>query len=262
MTTYNNIAVEKDGRGVATISLARPQRRNAMNAEMLDELLHVAHELDAASDIRCIVLTGQGALFCSGGDLSYMRQQIDADRDGRLNEARRLARLLTALNTLGKPLIGRINGGALGGGLGLVSVCDVAITTDNAEFGFTETRLGLAPATIGPFVVARMGETKARRVFMSGRIFSGAEAATLDLVARSVTADQLDAAVEAEAAPYLRVAPGAAAAAKRLCRRLGAKIDAATLEAAMNVLADAWEGEEALHGIDSFLAKRPPRWAG
>ena len=161
---------------------------------------------------------------------------------------------------MSKPLVGRINGGAMGGGLGLVAICDIAVTTEEAEFGFTETRLGLVPATIGPFVVARMGEAKARRVFMSGRVFSGAEAARLDLVALAVPASELDAAVEAEVAPYLSVAPGAVAAAKRLCRRLGPQIGGETLEAAMGVLADVWESEEARHGIDSFLAKRPPLW--
>jgi methylglutaconyl-CoA hydratase len=261
MTDYANITLDIDARGVATLALARPQRRNAMTGEMLDELGRAAAALEGASDVRCVVLTGTGAMFCSGGDLSGMRQNIDGDREGRIREARRLARALVALNDLGKPVVGRINGGALGGGLGLVAVCDVAVTSEDAEFGFTETRLGLVPATIGPFVVARMGETKARRVFMSGRVFKGVEAATLDLVARAVPADALDAAVEAEVAPYLKVAPGAVAAAKRLVRKLGAPFDKARLEMAMGVLADAWEGEEALHGIESFLAKRPPRWA-
>lgn len=261
MSAYLTISVETDARGVATIELARPERRNAITGEMLDELVRASGELENAAQVRCVVLTGQGAMFCAGADLAGMRRQIDGGREARLAEARRMAHALSALNNLGKPLIGRINGGALGGGLGFVSVCDVAVTAEDAQFGFTETRLGLVPATIGPFVIARMGETKARRVFMSGRVFNGAEAERLDLVARAVPVADLDAAVEVEVAPYLKVAPAAVAAAKRLCRKLGAKLEEPTLAAAMNVLADAWEGEEALHGIESFLAKRPPRWA-
>ena len=146
-------------------------------------------------------------------------------------------------------------------GLGLVSVCDVAVGAESAEFGFTETRLGLIPATIGPFVIARMGEAKARRVFMSGRIFSAAEAVALDLIARAVPDAELDAAIESESAPYLMAAPGAVASAKKLCRFLGARVDDAVLETAISYLADAWESEEARQGIDAFLAKQPPRWA-
>ena len=134
------------------------------------------------------------------------------------------------------------------------------VASETADFGFTETRLGLVPATIGPFVIARMGE-RARRVFMSGRIFKGPEAVELGLAARAVSEDQLDAAVAAEVAPYLSVAPGAVRAAKRLCRSLSDSIDEATIEAAIPYLADAWESEEAQHGIECFLAKRRPRWA-
>ena len=261
MSDYKTITANVGARGVAIVALARPEKRNAMTGEMVEELADAAHRLEQAKDVRCVVLTGQGRHFCAGGDLSYMRAQIDADRELRLGLARRLASLLSAFNDLNKPLIGRINGGALGGGLGLVCVCDVAVAAESAEFGFTETRLGLVPATIGPFVIARMGEAKARRVFMSGRIFSASEAVELDLIARAVPDAELDAAIEAEIAPYLMVAPGAVASAKKLCRAFGARIDDAHIESAIACLADAWESEEARHGIDAFLAKQSPRWA-
>ena len=259
--SWRSIALDVDARGVATLSLARPEKRNALNAEMLDEMIEAAARLDAEPSVRCVVLTGQGSHFCSGGDLSSMRQQIEGTREQRLEQARRLARALSAINDLGKPVIGRVQGGALGGGIGFVAVCDVVLTTDTTDFGFTETRLGLVPATIGPYVIARMGEPHARRVFMSGRLFKGAEAVELGLAARSVGDADLDATVEAEVAPYLGVAPGAVRSAKRLCRSLGPRIDEATIEAAIVHLADAWESEEARHGIDCFLTKRTPRWA-
>lgn len=261
MSDYSTLTLNIDGSGVATLALARPDKRNAISGTMLDELMEVLSALEADETVRAVILTGEGSHFCAGGDLAYMRQQIDSDREGRLAEARKLARVLTKLNDLSKPVIGRINGSALGGGLGLIAACDVAIAVQGAEFGFTETRLGLLPATIGPYVMARMGEAKARRVFMSGRLFSANEAVNLDLVARAVPAESLDQAVEAEVAPYLSAAPKAVAAAKRLARSFGPAIDEAVIERVIASLADAWEGEEALHGIESFLAKRSPRWA-
>ena len=152
-------------------------------------------------------------------------------------------------------------GPGFGGGVGLACVCDVTLAAEDTRFGLTETRLGLIPATIGPYVLARMGEGRARRVFMSARIFGAAEAAELGIVAKAVPADGLDAAVEAEIAPYLSVAPGAVGAAKALARSLGPRIDAAVIDDTIRRLADVWETEEARHGIAAFLDKTSPRWA-
>jgi methylglutaconyl-CoA hydratase len=189
-----------------------------------------------------------------------MRAQFDATRAGRIAEARRLAGMLQALNTLCKPLIGRINGAAYGGGIGLVAVCDSAVAVDSARFGLTETRLGLIPATISPYVMARVGE-RLRGVFLSARIFDAAEAQTLGLVAQVASPEALDAAVEAEITPYFATAPAAVAAAKRLARSLGPRIDAEVIEATIARLADAWETPEAQAGITAFLEKRPAPWA-
>jgi methylglutaconyl-CoA hydratase len=191
-----------------------------------------------------------------------MRQQAEATREQRLEQARNLARTLQALNDLPKPLIGRINGQAFGGGLGLISVCDVAIAAESAKFGFTEVRLGIVPATISPFVLARMGEGRARRVFMSGRIFDAHEAQELGLVTRVVPTEQLANAMEAEIRPYRAASPQAVATAKRLARRLGPVIDDAVTEATIAALADAWESADAAEGIAAFFDKRKPRWQG
>jgi methylglutaconyl-CoA hydratase len=257
---FEAIRVETDGRGVATVTLDRPEKHNAMSAAMLAELTDAAAVLGADPAVRAVVLTGAGRSFCAGGDLGWMMAQIEADRAGRMAEARRLAGTLRALNEMPRPLIGRIQGNAFGGGLGLIAVCDVAVAADGARFGLTETRLGLIPATIGPYVLARMGEGKARRVFMSARLFGAAEAVALDLLARAVPAEALDAAVEAEVAPYLSVAPGAVGRAKALARFLGPRIDDAVIEATIVRLADAWEAPEAREGIAAFLEKRQPPW--
>jgi len=171
-----------------------------------------------------------------------------------------LAMALFKLNTLPKPLIGRVQGNAFGGGIGLMSVCDAAVGVAGARFGLTETRLGLIPATISPYVLARMGEDKARRVFMSARLFEAEEAKDLNLLARVVQADDLDAAVEAEVLPYLSTAPGAVAAAKALARSLGPQITPEVIDATIERLVDCWEGDEARDGIAAFFEKRKPRW--
>lgn len=142
----------------------------------------------------------------------------------------------------------------------MACVCDVAIADTPTKFGLTETRLGLIPATIGPYVLARLGEGKARRIFMSARVFGAQEAAELGIVARAVAPDALDAAIEAEVAPYLSVAPEAVGAAKALARALGPRIDAQVIDDTIRRLADTWEGEEAAHGIAAFLDKTPARW--
>ncbi len=207
-----------------------------------------------------MVLTGAGKSFCAGGDLEWMRAQFAADRKGRMAEAQRLAGMLQALNTLSKPLIGRVAGAAYGGGVGLMAVCDSVVAADTARFGLTETRLGLIPATISPYVLARIGEGKARGVFISGRVFDAAEAVMLGLVTRAVAPEALDAALEAEIAPYFAAAPAAVAAAKALARSLGPRIDAEVIEATIARLADTWETPEAQEGVTAFLEKRPAAW--
>jgi methylglutaconyl-CoA hydratase len=257
---FETIRLATDDRGVATLTLARPERHNAMSAAMIGELAQAAALLGDDPAVRVVVIAAEGESFCAGADLGWMKEQFAAPRTQRIEEARRLARMLNALYSLPKPLIGRVQGQAFGGGIGMISVCDVAIAASSARFALTETRLGLIPATIGPYVVARIGHAEARRVFMSGRFFDAAEAAALGLVNAAVDAGQLDAAIEAEVTPYLVAAPGAVAAAKDLLRRLGPKIDDAVIETTIARLADIWETPEAREGVAAFFEKRPPQW--
>lgn len=254
------ISIEIDVRGVATLTLDRPDQHNVLSAEMIAELTRAAADLGANDVVRVVLLTGAGKSFCAGGDLSWMREQMAADRAQRMREARKLAEMLQALNTMPKPLIGRVNGQAFGGGVGLMSVCDVVITVDNVRFGLTETRLGLIPATISPYVVARMGERFARRVMMSGRKFGAAEAKEMGLISRFVMEEYLDKAVEIEVLPYLTAAPQAVANTKALVQRLGPVIDDAVIDMTIEALADTWEGAEAAEGIAAFFEKRRPDW--
>ncbi|HUF87818.1 MAG TPA: crotonase/enoyl-CoA hydratase family protein [Thermohalobaculum sp.] len=260
--SYETISISRDARGVATLTLNRPEKHNAMNARLIAELAAAAAALGADAALRAVVLTGAGKSFSAGADLNWMREQTQATREERIEQASGLARALKALNELPKPLIGRINGQAYGGGMGLMAVCDVAVAAHGAKFGFTEARLGLIPATISPYVVARMGLARAREVFASARLFEAEEAVRLGLAARAVAADDLDAAVEAEITPYLAAAPGAVAASKALLFRLRPTADDATIALTAGLLADQWESEEARTGIAAFLERRPMPWAG
>ena len=171
---YDTLTLTRDDRGVATLTLNRPEKHNAMSGQMLQELQDAARALAADRSVRVVVLTGAGKSFCAGGDLAWMQAQMDADAETRAREARVLAEMLNLLNTLPQPLIGRLQGNAFGGGVGMASVCDVAIGVDSLKMGLTETRLGLIPATIGPYVIARMvrrarGASLCRRGFLMRR---------------------------------------------------------------------------------------------
>jgi methylglutaconyl-CoA hydratase len=258
--TWQTLDIRSDPRGVVYLTLNTPERRNVLSPAMVAELTDVARGIGRDPATRAVVLAGAGRIFCAGGDLDWMKAQIEADRPQRLREARKLAEMLQALNEMPAPLVGRLHGGAFGGGIGMACVCDVALAARGTRFCFSETRLGIIPATIAPYVLARMGEGRARRVFMSARSFEADEAQDLGLVAHVVEEAELDAAVEAEVKPYLSVAPTAAAAAKSLARALGPRIDEAVIDDSVRRLADIWESESAILGIRAFLEKRPPPW--
>ena len=257
---FETLKIDVDARGVATLTLNREAKHNALSAVMLAELTQAAADLGDDDNVRVVVLTGTGKSFCAGGDLEWMREQMQADPETRAKEASKLAFMLQALNAMPKPMIGALQGNAFGGGVGMAAVCDVAIGINSLKMGLTETRLGIIPATIGPYVVSRMGEGRARRVFMSSRIFDAAEAVELGLLARAVPAEQFAEAVEAEVLPYLSCAPGAVAAAKALARRLGPRIDEGTIEITIEALKTRWETDEAAEGIGAFFDKRKASW--
>jgi len=231
-----------------------------MSGQMIAELTQAAKALAKDQAVRVVVLAARGKSFCAGADLGWMRDQFNAPPEERRIEATKLAHMLQALNTLPKPLIGRVHGNAFGGGVGMMCVCDMAIGVTGAQFGLTETKLGVTPATISPYVIARMGEAKARRVFMSSRRFDAGEAVALNLLASVVEPDQLDAAVEVEIAAYLQCAPGAVAAAKALARSLGPVIDETVIDMSVASLVDRWGSQEIKEGLAAFFEKRDANW--
>jgi len=258
--SFESLLLAVEDRGVARMTLNRPKTHNALNAELIDDLHRAADWLSTAKGIRALVLTGAGKTFCAGGDLQWMKQNITRTRAERVAESSTLAHMLCALNALPMPVIGRINGPAYGGGVGMISVCDIAIAVDTGLYSLTEVRLGLLPANIAPYVVARMGEANARRTFLTGHRMTATEARRLGLVSEVVTREQLDAAVERELADLLQCAAGAVAATKKLISYVNSHDLQSSITYAVDELANAWETDNGREGIDAFFSRRSPAW--
>ncbi len=260
MSDYQTIRLQHATDGISTLTLYRAEKHNALNAQMIQEIRLAVAEIESDSSVRVVILAGEGKSFCAGGDLGWMREQADKDREGKMAESSQLALMLRDLDNLSKPLIGRIHGSAYGGGVGMMSVCDLVIANNTIRMGLTETKLGLIPATIGPYVVRRMGEGAARQVFMNGALFDAQRGLQLGLISLVCSPEDLDNTVQKQARYYLQCAPGAVADAKALCQTLARKSDTDQLEYTANQLADRWETTEARDGIGSFFERTTPPW--
>ena len=259
--TLEAVTISTDARGVATVTLNRPEKHNALNAALIADLRHAAAVLGADDNVRIVVLTGaECGSFCAGGDFNWFKSMADADRNTRRNGSRELARMFADLDRLPKPLIGRINGSAYGGGTGMISVCDYSIGAIGARFGLTEVRLGLIPANISSYVVKRIGEPNARAVMLSGALFDTDRAVQIGLLTEAVAADDLDARVEKIVTDHLEAAPGAVAMTKELISFVSTHGYDDNLLYTGDRLADAWEADEGAAGIAAFLGKTTPPW--
>ena len=261
MAEHASVDLIVDRRGVATVKLNRPDKRNAMSGKMIRELAYAAWQLDSDASVRVVILAANGTVFCAGADLGWMKAQFEATPEGRKNEALHLAAMLDAWNRLSRPVIARVHGSAFGGGIGLMAVADVVFVNRDAEFSLTETRLGLIPATISPYVFSRIGETGARRTFLSGKRFNGGEAVRLGLASQALAIEDLDQAVEEEVDALLNCAPGAVADAKSLIRLLAGNSGCVSDQSTADRLVARWESAEAREGIASFFERRRPAWA-
>ena len=259
MAEFSTIRVDTDARGVATITMDRPEVRNAFDDTLIAELAAAAQALGSDDSVRVVVLTGAGKIFSAGADLNWMRSMKEWTFDQNVADSTRMNGMFRALYDLPKPLVGRINGHALGGGTGLTAVCDIAIAVEGATFGFTEVVLGLAPAVISPYVVRKVGRSFARAVFVTGERFDAARALTAGLVHEVVTPEDLDTAVEQAVGRCLKAGPIAAAAAKQLPDLALRPLDEATSET-VKVIAGLRVGDEGQEGMSAFFEKRPPAW--
>ena len=257
---FETITIDRDIRGIARLTLNRPEKHNTLSARMIAELTEAAARLGTDPEVRVVVLAAAGASFCAGGDLDWMKAQIAGGSVVRREGATALAMMLYALDTMPKPLIGRIHGPAYGGGVGIMSVCDLAIGTEGTSFGLTETKLGLIPATISPYVIARIGVTAARRHMLASRLFPADEAHRIGLLSSLAAAEELDSAVAAEVEPFLACAPGAVADAKALIRQVAPAPDRALIDTTVGLLVRRWESAESAEGIAAFFEKRKPAW--
>lgn len=254
------IEFERRGRA-AWVWLNRPALHNALNEELIRELTLVVRGLGDDPAFRVIVLSGRGRSFCAGGDIGSMKEQGAASATANRDSARELADLFHAIASSPKPTIARVNGSAIGGGLGLVSACDIAIAAAEAKFAASEVRLGLIPATIGPYVVRAIGARWARRLFQTAERITAAQAEKIGLVHELVEADQLDARVEAIVNDLLAGAPGAQKAAKDLIDTVAERaITAELIEYTAERIAVIRSQDEAKEGLSAFLEKRKPRW--
>ena len=245
---------------VATIALARPEARNALNAALVQELTRCFEELAEEERVRIVVLTGEGPTFCAGADIGYMRDTAGFSYEENLADARRLAEMFQAVDDLPKPVVAKVRGAAIGGGVGLVAVTDVAVAEEGTRFAFSEVRLGIAPATIAPFVVRRIGHSRARALFLTGERFDADRAREIGLAHGVVPEGELDAAVQEMVAQLLQGGPAAQAAIKELLRQIEATEPMEALGIMTQLIAELRVGEEGQEGLGAFLEKREPYW--
>jgi methylglutaconyl-CoA hydratase len=257
-----NLLIQTDERGVATLTMNRPDVHNAFDDATIMQLYDAFGRLADDDAVRVLVLTGAGKSFSAGADLKWMRAMAGYSREENLADAGRLADMLYALDMMPKPTVARVNGAALGGAVGLVGACDIAIAAEHAIFGVTEVRLGLIPSVISPYVARAIGPRHARRFALTGERFGAGEAKHIGLVNEVVPADALDAAVGLVAENLLLGAPGAQADVKKLFRDVceGDRVDGRVRSDTAWRIAERRATDEAQEGMKAFFEKRKPGW--
>ena len=245
----------------ATVTLNRPEVRNAFNDEVIAELTRAFTQLGQDSQVRAIVLTASGPAFCAGADLNWMRRMADYSHDENLADAAKLAEMLRVIYTCPKPTVARIQGDVYAGGMGLVAACDMAVSVDSANYSLSEVRLGLVPATISPYVIRAMGARAAHRYFLTAERFDAAEALRIGFVHAVVSMDQLDTRVAELTNVLVSVSPNAVKECKTLLHDVaGQDIDAALIARTVEGIASIRASAEGKEGVQSFLQKRKPDW--
>ena len=257
---YRHLDLDRN-RHLAFVTLNRPDVRNAFNADLIDELTDCFEQLHHDQDLRALVIGGAGKAFCAGADLNWMRDAIDQSEDANREGARRMAAMFCAIDEAPFPVIGRVQKAAFGGGLGIVSVCDVVVAGADATFSFSETRLGLAPAVIAPFALRKIGVAQARRYFLSAEVFSATEAQRLGLVHEVCDEDDLDDVVASFTTRFLSNGPNAVREAKAHIRRMAEMRVEEAIEDSAGQIAQLRTSSEGQEGVRAFLEKRTPSWA-
>jgi methylglutaconyl-CoA hydratase len=259
----DNVLLEIDRRGVATLTLNRPQVHNAFDAALVARLTRLLVELKSRPELRVVVLTGAGRSFSAGADVHWMRSMASCSEEENFEDALHLADLVSLLNAMPVPTVARINGHAFGGGVGLIACCDIALASSEARFALSEVRLGIVPAVISPYVIAAIGERHARRLFLSGEAMDAELARRVGLVHEIAPPDQLDAALEHQLDMLLKGGPVALRESKELIFTVGGggiSADQALKRRTAQIIAQLRGSEEGQEGLAAFLEKRTPRW--
>jgi len=250
------LEVVETEKGVKEVWLNRPDLHNAFNAEVIEEIIAL---FKSFKDERLIILTGKGSSFCAGADLNWMKAMKDYTREENFEDSKRLAKMFSTINDCDVPVIGRINGHALGGGVGLVSVCDYVVAVENATLGFTEVRLGLIPAVISPYCIAKIGESNARAWMLSGERFSATEAKRMGLVHDVVVETDLHSKIEEIKKRFLSAGPVATKEAKKLIRDVVGNFKNAE-DLTCNMITERRVSAEGQEGMRALLQKDKPSW--
>jgi len=247
--------------GVATLVLNRPEVRNAFNDEVIAEFTQAFGALGAREDVRCVVLAAAGQAFCAGADLNWMRRMADYSHAENLADAAQLAEMLRIIYECPKPIVARIQGDVYAGGMGLVAVCDIAVSVDTAQYCLSEVKLGLIPATISPYVIRAMGARAAHRYFLTAERFDACEAHRIGFIHEVVTADALDVKVAEITQALVNASPQAVKACKQLVQDVAQQdITPALIAQTVQGIADIRSSEQGKEGVQSFLQKRKPAW--
>jgi len=245
---------------VARLHLTRPDVHNAFDDVFISEMNEALGQLAGRSDVRIVVLAGEGKSFCAGADLNWMKRALGYTRDENRRDARAMAEMFRRLCELPQAVVARVHGAAIGGGVGLVACCDIAIASDAAKFGLAEVKLGILPAVISPFVIGKIGAGAAREYFLTGARFDAAEARRIGLVNRVVTAEKLDEAVDGIANDLLTSGPEAIAHTKQLIRFVANATMDAALDHAVEAICERRTSREGQEGMNAFLEKRKADW--
>ncbi|MGH9317496.1 MAG: enoyl-CoA hydratase-related protein [Thermoanaerobaculia bacterium] len=258
---YTRLRLERDD-AVARVILNRPEVRNAFDDVLIEELTRAFRTVAADPGIRVVVLSGEGASFCAGADVAWMRKAGTYSRKKNEADARRMARMLRTIDLCPKPVVARVHGHAIGGGVGLIAAADVAIAAEGTVFALAEVKLGILPSVISPYVLRAIGPRQARDLFLTGDRFDAAHALRIGLVHRVVPPNELDAACQRKIDSLLTSGPQAVSIAKRLIELIAGKKPDQAMPLTVRTIAARRSSAEAREGLTAFLEKRPARWAG
>lgn len=261
-TTAHTTVLLRIGGPVATVTLNRPDVRNALNPVMVGELARVFRHLAERDDVTAIVLEGAGKAFSAGADVDWMRESIEYTREQNVADAARMADMFDAIDTVPQPTVARVHGAAVGGGVGLIAACDVVVADEATVFGFTEARLGIVPAIISSLVIPKIGPSWARALYLTGRRFGADLAREIGLVHVVAPAHQVDSSVRQQLSDIQACGPKATRAAKRLIREVGERDPSELRDYSSTLIAELRASEEGQEGLRAFLEKRAPRWHG